>query len=56
MTTTNSISKILVPLDTSEVAERAIPWAKAVAGDRCRDRAARSHSGRERGSLDSAVR
>lgn len=26
-------SKILVPIDTSEVAERAIPWAKAVAGD-----------------------
>jgi nucleotide-binding universal stress UspA family protein len=28
-----NINKILVPIDTSEVAERAIPWAKAVAGD-----------------------
>ncbi len=30
----SAISRILVPIDTSEVAERAIPWAKSVAGDR----------------------
>ena len=33
MTDLSSLESILVPVDTSEVAERAIPWAKAVAGD-----------------------
>lgn len=33
MTGNPTRSTILVPIDTSEVAERAIPWAKAIAGD-----------------------
>lgn len=33
MTDMPAIAKILVPIDTSEVAERAIPWARALAGD-----------------------
>ncbi len=33
MSDLESIRKIVVPIDTSEVAERAIPWAKAVGGD-----------------------
>ncbi len=32
MNEANTVARVLVPLDTSEVAERAIPWAKAVAG------------------------
>jgi nucleotide-binding universal stress UspA family protein len=32
MSDLESIRKIVVPIDTSEVAERAIPWSKAVAG------------------------
>ncbi len=32
MTTNKSIRTILVPLDGSETGERAVPWAKAVAG------------------------
>jgi nucleotide-binding universal stress UspA family protein len=32
MTENSTLAKILVPIDTSEVAERAIPWARAVAG------------------------
>lgn len=33
MTDKPTLGAVLVPLDTSEVAERAIPWAKTVAGD-----------------------
>lgn len=33
MTDIPAIAKILVPIDTSEVAERAIPWAGSLAGD-----------------------
>lgn len=33
MSTSLSIGTILVPLDGSEIAERALPWARAVAGD-----------------------
>ncbi|MEZ4531238.1 MAG: universal stress protein [Thermomicrobiales bacterium] len=32
MTDDATLKRVLVPIDTSEVAERAIPWAKAVAG------------------------
>lgn len=33
MSDLTALEKVLVPIDTSEVAERAIPWARAVAGD-----------------------
>lgn len=33
MTKEPGLRRVLVPIDTSEVAERAIPWAKAVAGE-----------------------
>ncbi len=36
MTERNSLTAVLVPIDTSDVAERAIPWAKAVAGTTAR--------------------